>query len=541
MARPTLRPRRKQRRGVIIVLAALLLVFLLGMIAFAVDVGYITLVRSQLQAAADSAALAAAGASSQSTSGMQQVAQTFAGYHSVAGRQVQLGTSDVQVGTWNATARAFTPVTGTGAGTAVKVTVRTDASDGGATPLFFGRIFGMSSVNQQASAVASVNPRDIVFVVDLSGSMNDDTSPGSSTSGSGLMQIVYNQFGFGTYPGATATLNTSKSTSWVMTNQIKTTMPNAIPAPNTSSSPSVSYWGSYISYVKSNWSNQLGYKSYLDFMMHYGRDIRPDGSNYTPMSLNSNLCACPLHSELVGGMSFSFPPDEMPTHAARSALIAAMQVVQTQNQNISDTNQMDWVSIVTFDTSARIQQTLTSNYATAMAACTSLQACSDSSLCTNSEAGLITAYNLIKPQSQGGQGRENTNKIVVLLTDGQPNLQQSSNTTISQYITANPRPYTNPSTGQTTSNWFTSGSYYTDMNAALMQTSIMQGGNWYLYPVGVGLNCDYTFMDNMSRMGNTANNNGQAPRGSGDPSVYQALLTQIFNAIITNPKLRLVQ
>ena len=87
-------------------------------------------------------------------------------------------------------------------------------------------------------------------------------------------------------------------------------------------------------------------------MMYYGRDVKPDGTNYTPLSLNSNLCACPLHSESVGGMAFQFPPDEMPTHAARSALIAAIQVVQNLNQTISDPNQMDWVSIITFDTSA---------------------------------------------------------------------------------------------------------------------------------------------------------------------------------------------
>ncbi len=54
--------------------------------------------------------------------------------------------------------------------------------------------------------------------------------------------------------------------------------------------------------------------------MHYGRDVKPDGTNYTPLSLQSNLCACPLHSESVGGTSFQFPPDEMPTHAARCAL-----------------------------------------------------------------------------------------------------------------------------------------------------------------------------------------------------------------------------
>ena len=46
----------------------------------------------------------------------------------------------------------------------------------------------------------------------------------------------------------------------------------------------------------------------------------------------------------------------MPTHAARSALIAAIQTVQSQNQNISDATQMDQVSIVSFDTAATVKQ-----------------------------------------------------------------------------------------------------------------------------------------------------------------------------------------
>ncbi len=219
------------------------------------------------------------------------------------------------------------------------------------TGQYGGKIFGISSVNQQASAVAAVNPRDICFVIDLSGSMNDDTSPGSSTSSSSLMQTVYTEFGFGTYPGTSATATSSTLTTTEQS-QLASVMPNAIPTPNHSNSASVSYWNSYLSYAKSNWNNKIGYQSYLDFMMNYGRDVKPDGTNYTPLSLSSNLCTCPRHNESVGGVSFSFPPDEMPSHAARSALIAAIQVVQTMNQNISDSNQMDWVSIVSFDTSA---------------------------------------------------------------------------------------------------------------------------------------------------------------------------------------------
>ena len=54
---------RKSRRGIIAVLSAVLFIVMLAMVAFAVDVGYMDVVRTQLQASADSAALAAAGSS----------------------------------------------------------------------------------------------------------------------------------------------------------------------------------------------------------------------------------------------------------------------------------------------------------------------------------------------------------------------------------------------------------------------------------------------------------------------------------------------
>src|SRR5262245_9731689 len=55
------RPAKKVRRGSIAPLTALLLVPLLGMVAFAVDMGWITHTQNQLQSAADAAALAGAG------------------------------------------------------------------------------------------------------------------------------------------------------------------------------------------------------------------------------------------------------------------------------------------------------------------------------------------------------------------------------------------------------------------------------------------------------------------------------------------------
>lgn len=57
---PTLRRRRSDRRGNIVVLTAVLLVVILACVAFAVDVGYLCLVRTQSQNSADAAAMAAA-------------------------------------------------------------------------------------------------------------------------------------------------------------------------------------------------------------------------------------------------------------------------------------------------------------------------------------------------------------------------------------------------------------------------------------------------------------------------------------------------
>lgn len=557
---------RNNRRGAVIVLAAVMLVVLLGMIAFAVDVGCLGLARTQLQTAADAAALAAAGSSGKSEAEIIQTARQFANANIVSGRHVQLNSGDVEFGSWDVAAHTFTPLPAGQVGTAVKVTVRTDDDSGGETPLFFGRLLGFSSIAQEASAVATVNPRDIAFVVDLSGSMNYDTNPTMSSADEGLMQQVYDDFGFGDYPGASQYAGQSleiyktsswvyaltrsggplrsssiperykvtsdydpnrewKAYAWVMERQMASElMPAAVPLPN--ADVNYNYWKTYIDEY---WS-KLGYRSYLTFMMNNGRDRRPDGANYTPLSASSPHC--PMHTEHVGGQLFVFPPREMPTHACRRALIAAIQVIQELNANISDENQRDWVSIVTFDKindySPALVQSLTSNYHNAMQACTTLQATSNYGASTSTEAGLNLARQHIKSQNAGGAGRERTNKIVVLLTDGRPNLYQSSYATINNYKAAYP-----------SDNFYSSGNY--PQNASLMLASIMQRGNWNVYAAGVGGSCDYDFMDRLARMGATANTDGESPRGTADPAAYEAVLKDIFVKIITNPKLRLVQ
>ena len=168
----------KSRRGVIVVLAAVLMVVLMAMIAFSVDIGYVAVTKTQLQTAADSAALAAcatlSSATSEDSTPVRDKAKQFAGYHTMGGLGINLQNSDIEFGTWDAGPHTFTP--SSSVSNAVRITTRCDNSTGG-NQFFFGLALGKDSFTLSASAVATGNPRDIVFVVDLSGSMNDDTEP----------------------------------------------------------------------------------------------------------------------------------------------------------------------------------------------------------------------------------------------------------------------------------------------------------------------------------------------------------------------------
>ncbi|MCC7086370.1 MAG: VWA domain-containing protein [Pirellulales bacterium] len=578
------------RRGATLMLAAFLMIVLMAMVAFGVDCGYMLLVRTQLQVAADSSALAAAQVIGSPLTDPTTKAKEYAGYHCAGGRPIQLNNADVEYGTWDATSRQFEP--SAALGNAIRITTRLDANHGGQAPTFFGRVLGLNGFDAQAQAIAMGNPRDICFVVDLSGSMNDDTTRGWSDNGNpsgqygstekSMMEQVFSDFGFGAYPGTVESVGEplgvnsyskliassgpltksqvtvkiggisvtvpipsayrikksdssatkkKKAYSWLMDVQIPGIMPNAKPAPNSGSSSSYSYWKSYLDEVV-NRNSTIGYRSYVNFMMLNGRDGKPDGSMLTPLSANSS--DCPMHSESTAGGTFNFPPSEQPTHAARRSVIAALQEVLKRNSTIPDAAQRDWVSIVTFDKDTTPSNLtplvpLTSSYTAAMQACTTMQAVAEGSASTATETGLIAGYNHIKPKSQGGQGRENTQKVVVLLTDGMPNLKTSSGSTISSYRSSNP-----------SGNYYGGSSNY-NQDAALMQADTMNSGRWKMYPVPLGLAADSDFMDRMARMGGTANDNGESPHSSGDPSEYENELSAIFKKIVDNPQVRMVQ
>jgi hypothetical protein len=275
----------------------------------------------------------------------------------------------------------------------------------------------------------------------------------------------------------------------------------------------------------------IGYKTYVQFMMDWGRDKAVAGLRPTPLSLTAP--DCPRRSESTAGGTFSFPPREQPMHSCRRAIIAGLQLIKTQNRATTNPAVADRVAIISFDfknAGGVTVHPLDTNYNNAMLGVTTLQACRDEGYSTSTETGLIAARDLLKDSSQGGQGRPSANKVIILLTDGMPNDWSSSNGTLDAYPSSLP--------SAQSSNFYVPGSYW--VNGPLMQTSLAKTDRWFSYPVGIGLGTDYDFMDRMARLAGT-DKAGLSLRGSGNPAEYEQRLTDMLREIITNSRIRLVQ
>ena len=147
-------------------------------VAFSVDIAYMQLVKSELRAASDAAAKAAAEtlARTQDINAAIARGKAIALENKVANRGLELRDSDLVFGrsTLNASGR-FEFVTGGNKINSVRVNgQRIDGSLSGSVPLMFGMVFNVNSFQPEAFCTATFIQRDIVLVVDRSGSMEDD-------------------------------------------------------------------------------------------------------------------------------------------------------------------------------------------------------------------------------------------------------------------------------------------------------------------------------------------------------------------------------
>ncbi len=170
-----LNKRHSPRRGAMLVLLAAMLIMFFVAVAFSVDIAYMHLVRGELRTATDAATKAASETLSRTQDINQAIArgQEIARENLVAGKGLELDTSDFKFGNskrlntdrfdFRVNERPINSVEVRGK--------RTASSRSGPVGLFFGAVLGSKSFSPEEVARATFVERDLVVVVDRSGSM----------------------------------------------------------------------------------------------------------------------------------------------------------------------------------------------------------------------------------------------------------------------------------------------------------------------------------------------------------------------------------
>lgn len=325
------RPRRgsnllAQRQGVIVVLTGFLLCVIFAFVSLSVDSGRVVLTETEMQNAVDAAALAAsqeitaaiyAAGQGEGPANLDSNSIAVASARTMAAQVAQANgvyidpASDVYFGKRGYDAGTGTwPIQwGVGPFNVVKVVARktnTDASAPDAElPLAFGWAVGKESVPIQTTATAFVEARDLVLVLDFSGSMNDDSSLDGSLSASqkdAALDNIWNALRssgvcwpntsqqkftatFGNINSAAGTYVSSSTTSTVLStlklNQRngdgtpKFPFPqagrnaNGTPKSRPNASTSDSLWTGYINYVKAlsgTYNKKYGYRTLMSYL-----------------------------------------------------------------------------------------------------------------------------------------------------------------------------------------------------------------------------------------------------------------------------------
>jgi hypothetical protein len=231
---------KKEQRGAIAPLAAIMLVPIMGFAALAIDIGHMMVVRNQLQNAADSAALATAQYMQRNNYVTFTAPYTYTTWTSTtlqANPTVQAAvsgyvsknisdnivltidpaqTSQFDVGYWDfsKSTASFSHSPGANIPPAVKIVINRNSTVNGAVHTFFAGVIGIPSFNMSATAVAVIPPgpsytKKNLFPFAISGCIFQNGPP----TGTFISDSPYGPSSSNCYTGQWTPLSTSKNES----------------------------------------------------------------------------------------------------------------------------------------------------------------------------------------------------------------------------------------------------------------------------------------------------------------------------------------
>lgn len=375
-------------KGIVAVLFAVLLVFVMAMVAFSVDMGYMFTVQSELDRAVDAGALAGAGTLVDGQVQAEQTVYDFIGLNLVGREAVSPADIEVETGVWDPTTRSFQA--SPNPPSAIRVSAKRLRQS-----LFFARVLGHDDFDVQSEAIAVYQPRDIMLVLDYSASMNDDSelrhisTIGQSAVEANLLQI-YQELGspgFGNMqwnPVYISSDNTYTVKTILGLNNV------AYPFPSGS-------WDDYVYYVRTS-----GYLSNAGYRKDYG---------YLTL-VNYWLERRPMYSETPTLWQTS----EQPITAVKDSVTVFLAYLQEV-----DTDDRLGLSVYTSASdTAKLEAGLTNNFQQVEDISRERQAGHYDRM-TNIGAGIQTSRIELEDNSRPGAF-----KMIVLMTDGIANLPGDS-------------------------------------------------------------------------------------------------------------------
>jgi Ca-activated chloride channel homolog len=173
---PTNSRKHRRRRGAMLVFVCIMMFVFLAMAAISVNIAYMHMIRSEMRTAVDAAASATADTLSRTQNRNAALARgkEIAQENKVAGVGLELDNSDFIFGNARRDPETskFVFVADKQPFNAIRVTAdRSGNGPSGRISLFFGSLLGRGTFEPTQSATASFLDRDIVLVLDRSGSM----------------------------------------------------------------------------------------------------------------------------------------------------------------------------------------------------------------------------------------------------------------------------------------------------------------------------------------------------------------------------------
>ncbi len=178
----------RDRRGGVMVMVGLAFFMLFSVAGLAVDSSYLYVLKTELQGAADSAALAGSRQLPDETAA-RVIAQEYAGknlLHAVHGNTLQ--DSDVIAGQWDNQTRSFSA--GAAPPNAIEVTLRRTSANGNAARTFFMRMFGFDSVDVTAVSLATAAAGQPGCIIALDGGSTSESLRFNSMDSAELNECV---------------------------------------------------------------------------------------------------------------------------------------------------------------------------------------------------------------------------------------------------------------------------------------------------------------------------------------------------------------